>query len=230
VATQAFSGGSQRQALFRAADFAVERVSGLKGFFASKLAFIVERRQDGGAHRRSSLRRAPDYRDNSQALKPRWSPDGRKLLYTSYFKNGFPDIYQIDLSSLQRTSFVTFRGTNSSARYSPNGQQVAMVLSGEVIRDLREQRAGPTGGPAYADGCGRGFPVLFPGRIPVDLYLRCGGRTAALHHARGGRVVASPRHQHQRLLCGAGLEPRQPRPDRLHRPRRTRLPRSRCTT
>jgi len=133
VATQAFSGSSQRQALFRAADFAVERVSGLKGFFASKLAFIVERGGKMEVHTGDlffgDVRQIT--RDNSQALKPRWSPDGRKLLYTSYFKNGFPDIYQIDLSSLQRTSFVTFRGTNSSARYSPNGQQVAMVLSGE---------------------------------------------------------------------------------------------------
>ena len=133
VATQAFSGSSSRQALFRAADFAVERVSGLKGFFASKLAFIVERGGKMEVHTGDlffgEVRQIT--RDNSQALKPRWSTDGRKLLYTSFFKNGFPDIYQIDLSSLQRTAFVTFRGTNSSARFSPNGQQVAMVLSGE---------------------------------------------------------------------------------------------------
>jgi len=133
VASQTITGSSQRNALFRAADFAVERTSGLKGFFGSKLAFIVEKGGKMEVHTGDlffgEVRQIT--RDNSQALKPRWSPDGTKLLYTSFFKNGFPDIYQINLGSLQRTAFVTFQGTNSSARFSPNGQQVAMVLSGE---------------------------------------------------------------------------------------------------
>jgi len=133
VASQTITGSSQRNALFRAADFAVERTSGLKGFFGSKLAFIVETGGKMEVHTGDlffgEVRQIT--RDNSQALKPRWSPDGTKLLYTSFFKNGFPDIYQINLSSLQRTTFVTFQGTNSSARFSPSGQQVAMVLSGE---------------------------------------------------------------------------------------------------
>src|SRR5690606_1547922 len=70
-------------------------------------------------------------RDNALALMPRWSPDGSKLLYTSFYRAGFPDIFQIDLGTYQRTTFVSFKGTNSGARYSPSGQQVAMILSGE---------------------------------------------------------------------------------------------------
>jgi len=133
VASQVFSGTSARNALFRAADFAVEKTSGLKGFFASRLAFIVE---SGKAMEVATgdlffgeVRQIT--RDNSQAMTPRWSPDGRKLLYTSYFRTGFPDVFLLDLGSLQRSTFVSFKGTNMSARYSPNGQQVAMVLSGE---------------------------------------------------------------------------------------------------
>jgi TolB protein len=67
---------------------------------------------------------------------PRWSPDGRHLIYTSFYKSGFPDIFQIDLSSYQRSTFVSFKGTNGGARYSPNGQQVAMVLSGEGTPEI----------------------------------------------------------------------------------------------
>ncbi len=37
----------------------------------------------------------------------------------------------MDLGSLQRNVFVSFKGTNMGARYSPNGQNVAMVLTGE---------------------------------------------------------------------------------------------------
>ncbi len=133
VGSQTFSGSSTRNALFKAADFAVEKTSGLKGFFASKLAFIVER------NRKMEVQTSDLFigesrqitRDNSQAMTPRWSPDGRKILYTSYFRTGFPDIFLLDLGTLQRSTFVSFKGTNMSARFSPNGQQVAMVLSGE---------------------------------------------------------------------------------------------------
>lgn len=133
VTSKVFSGTSLRNALFRAADFAVESTSDLKGFFASKLAFIVDKGGKMEVHTGDlffgEVRQIT--RDNSQALKPRLSPDGTKLLYTSYFRTHSPDIYLIDLNSLQRTTFVSFKGTNSSARFSPNGQQVAMVLSGE---------------------------------------------------------------------------------------------------
>lgn len=129
------AGGTLREALLRAADVAVERTNGvgLRGFFAAKLAFIGER--TGRKEIYTSDLFFGDAkqitRDNSQALTPRWSPDGSKLIYTSYFRSGFPDIFQIDLNNYQRTTFVSFKGTNSGARFSPDGRQVAMVLSGE---------------------------------------------------------------------------------------------------
>ncbi len=135
ILSQTVTGVNARNALLKAADLVVERTNGLglKGFFASKLAFIGER--TGKKEVYTSDLFFGDVkqitRDNSQALTPRWSPDGSKLIYTSYFRSGFPDIFQIDLQNYQRTSFVSFKGTNSGARFSPNGQQVAMVLSGE---------------------------------------------------------------------------------------------------
>lgn len=132
-ASQTFTGTSLRNALFKAADFAVERTSNLKGFFASKLAFIVERNGAMEIYTGDLFfgETRQITRDNKQAMTPRWSPDGSRLLYTSFYKSGFPDIFLIDLNSLQRTTFVSFKGTNSGARFSPSGQQVAMVLSGE---------------------------------------------------------------------------------------------------
>lgn len=130
--SQIANGSSQRNALFRAADLAVKAITGAPGFFASKLAFVSER--SGHSEIFVSDLFMGEARqithDNAHALTPRWSPDGSKLLYTSFFKSGFPDIFQIDLGSMQRTTFASFKGTNSGARYSPNGAQVAMVLSG----------------------------------------------------------------------------------------------------
>ncbi len=133
VLNQVLQGTSQRNALFRAADAAVTATSGLKGFFATRLAFISEYSGKPevftGDLFFGEVRQIT--KDNAQAMRPRWSPDGGKVLYTSFYKSGFPDIFMLDLNSLQRTTFVSFKGTNSSARFSPNGSQVAMVLSGE---------------------------------------------------------------------------------------------------
>jgi TolB protein len=141
-ASEIATGTSLHPALFRAADIAVERTNGLglRGFFTAKLAFIGEGTGKKEIYTSDlffspgSVRRVTS--DNALALTPRWSPDGGKVIYTSFYKSGFPDIFQIDLASGQRTTFVSFRGTNSSARFSPNGAQVAMVLSGEGTPEI----------------------------------------------------------------------------------------------
>lgn len=138
VLNQIVTGKSTRNALFRAADAAVTATSGLKGFFSSRLAFISE--YSGASEVFTGDLFFGEVRqitkDNAHAITPRWSPDGGKILYTSFFKSGFPDIFLIDVNSLQRTVFVSLKGTNSGARFSPNGSQVAMVLSGAGNPDI----------------------------------------------------------------------------------------------
>ena len=135
VASEVATGESERDALFAAADIAVAKTNGLglRGFFRSKLVFIGER--TGHQEIYTSDLFFGDVRqithDRAIAMTPRWSPDGEKVIYTSYFRSGFPDIFEIDLGSYQRTTFVSFKGTNSGAHFSPDGRQVAMVLSGE---------------------------------------------------------------------------------------------------
>ena len=133
VLNQAVSGTSSRNALFRAADLAVKTMTGKPGFFASKIAFIGERTGKPevyvGDLFMGEVKQITN--DKTLAVTPRWSPDGGRLIYTSYFRSGYPDIFVMDLGSLQRNTFVSFKGTNSGARFSPNGQNVAMVLSGE---------------------------------------------------------------------------------------------------
>ena len=140
ISSDVVSGRNESDALLRAADLAVEKTNGLglKGFFTAKIAFI-----GGGGGRREIYTSDLFFRhvtqvthDNALALFPRWSPDGAKLVYTSFYKSGFPDIFQIDLNSYQRTTFVSFKGTNGGARFSPNGGQVAMVLSGEGTPEI----------------------------------------------------------------------------------------------
>ncbi|PHX86776.1 MAG: biopolymer transporter Tol [Opitutia bacterium] len=140
VTSEVVTGSSPRNALLLAADVAVAKTNGLglRGFFASKLAFINERTGKKEIYTGDLMFGEVKQitRDNSITLSPRWSPDGTRLIYTSYYKSGFPDIFTIDLRSFQRTTFVSFKGTNSGARFSPNGSQVAMVLSGEGTPEI----------------------------------------------------------------------------------------------
>ncbi len=138
VVVQVVTGSSMRNALFRAADVAVKATSGLNGFFASRLAFISERTGKMEVYTGDLLfgevRQLTT--DNALAASPRWAPDGRRLIYTGYFRSGRPDIFQIDLNSYQRSTLVSFQGTNGNARFSPDGQRIVMVLSGEGNPDV----------------------------------------------------------------------------------------------
>jgi TolB protein len=135
VASEVATGSTEREALLAAADIAVAKTNGLglRGYFTSKLVFVGER--TGHSEIYTSDLFFGDVRqithDRAIAMTPRWSPDGEKIIYTSFFRSGFPDIFEIDLGTYQRTTFVSFKGTNSGARFSPDGRQVAMVLSGE---------------------------------------------------------------------------------------------------
>jgi TolB protein len=127
-----FAAGSLNEALYAAADAAVRRTIGTPGFFASQLAFISSRTGHSEVYTADILFQNVRQltRDRSQCLSPSLSPDGRTLLYTSYHGTGFPDIYRIDLATGRRTVFAGFRGTNTGANFSPDGRQVAMILSG----------------------------------------------------------------------------------------------------
>src|SRR5204863_7528466 len=113
-------GSTLRNALLRAADFAVEKTNGigLRGFFTGRLAFISQR--SGKSEICISdlfLGEAKQLtHDRALALSPRWSPDGARIIFTSYFKTGAPDIFLWDLASNRRDTYLSLRGTNMGAR------------------------------------------------------------------------------------------------------------------
>ncbi len=127
------SGSSLRNALLRAADAAVLHLTRHPGFFAGRIAFVSERTGHSEIYTSDLFfgEMLQLTSDKAQAVTPRWSPDGRRIIYTGYWRNGFPDIYVIDTATNKRDVFVSIKGTNTGARYSPDGGRVALVLSGE---------------------------------------------------------------------------------------------------
>lgn len=140
VASEIVAGKSWRHALLKAADVAVVKTNGLglRGFFTARLAFLSQRTgKPEVCESDLFLREARQLTHNrSLALSPRWAPDGSRIIYTSYFKSGSPDIFLLDPVSGRQDTFASFRGTNSGARFSPNGQQVAMVLTGGDVSQI----------------------------------------------------------------------------------------------
>ena len=126
------AGRDWQHALLRACDMAVEATLHSKGFFAGKLAFIGKQGGVSEVYTSDLLfnQVRPLTADRALVTGLSWSPDGSKLLYTTYYKSGFPDIYMLNLSSARKQPIATFKGTNSGGAFSPNGASIAMSLSG----------------------------------------------------------------------------------------------------
>ncbi|MFT4902018.1 MAG: TolB protein [Lentimonas sp.] len=131
-------GSDFQNSVLRACDLAVEATLGEKGFFAGKLAFVGKQRGVSELYTSDLLfsRVRPLTSDRSLVTGPSWSPDGQQLLYTTYYKSGFPDIYKMDFSSGRKIPIATFKGTNTGGAVSPDGTRIAMSLSGSAGMEI----------------------------------------------------------------------------------------------
>ncbi len=126
------SGTDDQNAVLRACDVVVEAILRSKGFFAGQLAFVGRQGKITEIYSSDLLfsRVRQLTRDRSLVTGPRWSPDGSRLLFTTYFRSGFPDIYALNVRTGAREPIATYKGTNSGGIFSPDGRSIAMSLSG----------------------------------------------------------------------------------------------------
>ena len=125
----------------KAMDYAVEyigRSANLKGFYSGSLAFLGERTGATELYVSDLFFRTikPFTQDKALLMRPKWSPDGGHLVFTSYYKSGFPDLFIMDLMTKERTTLAAFQGANAGGVISPDGNEVAMTLSVEGNSDL----------------------------------------------------------------------------------------------
>ena len=143
------SGANLVNALMKACDVVVNKTIGAPGFFAGTVAFSYSR--DGGDLSEicvsdmvfQKVRKLTN--DKAASLMPHFSPNGKKVMYTGYYRSGFMDLFEINLSANSRRAFASFKGSNTGGAFSPDGSKVAMVLSSTGNAEVWTANADRTG-------------------------------------------------------------------------------------
>ena len=119
-----------RLAAHRVADEIHEKLTGERGVFATRIAYVLRTGKRFTLHITD-----PDGEGGQIALaspesiiSPAWSPDGKRLAYVS-FETQKAAVWVQDLTSGERRMVASFKGSNSAPAWSPDGQNLVLTLS-----------------------------------------------------------------------------------------------------
>ncbi len=119
-----------RLAAHRIADFIYEKLTGEKGVFSTRIAYVTRSAgrhtlwvSDADGESAQSALASPE-----PIISPAWSPNGLQLAYVS-FEARKPVIYVHTVASGRRRLVANFRGSNSAPAWAPDGRSLAVTLS-----------------------------------------------------------------------------------------------------
>ena len=120
-----------RQGAHLVADFIYETITGEKGIFATRIAYVT---RSGKSH---SLRIADSDGENGQVvitsmdpiISPAWSPNGKEIAYVSFHERQKAVVWAQTIATGARREIAAFRGSNSAPAWSPDGNSLAVTLT-----------------------------------------------------------------------------------------------------
>jgi len=129
------SRGTMRGAAHRAADMIYEKLTGIKGVFGTKVAYVTAAQQGQG--RLYSLIVSDQDGENEHTImestdpimSPAWSPDSRQLAYVS-FEGNRSSIFVQTLRTGNRFQVSSKPGINGAPAFSPDGRKLVVTLGG----------------------------------------------------------------------------------------------------
>ncbi len=181
-----------RRETHRFADRIYEQLTGIKGVFATRVAYVSAREVAGEEIYRlivadyDGANEYPMLESTDPLMSPAWSPDGRRLAYVSFEENR-SSIFVQTLRTRNRIRVSSEPGINGAPSFSPDGRKLVMTLGGidgnldiytldlrtRERRRLTTHRAIDTEGTFSPDGQyiyftsdRSGGPQIY--RIPVD--------------------------------------------------------------
>ncbi|MFC0180194.1 Tol-Pal system beta propeller repeat protein TolB [Thorsellia kenyensis] len=122
-----------RYGVHAVSDEVFEKLTGIKGVFRTKIAYIVKTNTSKYAHEL----RVSDYdgyneitihKASQPLMSPSWSPDGTKIAFVS-FETGPSVIMLQDTQTGQVRKIASFPRHNGAPAFSPDGSKIAMALS-----------------------------------------------------------------------------------------------------
>jgi TolB protein len=122
--------GDLRLAAHRIADFIYEKLTGDKGAFSTRIAYVTKSGSkynlwvaDADGENAQSALNSPE-----PVISPSWAPNGNQLAYVS-FESRKPVVYVHDVATGRRRLVANFKGSNSAPAWSPDGKALALTLS-----------------------------------------------------------------------------------------------------
>lgn len=117
-------------------DLVYEKLTGEKGVFSTRLAYIRVTPIPNSRHKYYSLmvsdvdgyNAKPLLTSTQPIMSPAWSPDGKSIAYVS-FETKLAQIFVSDVATGKRRLISSFPGINGAPAFSPDGRYLAAALS-----------------------------------------------------------------------------------------------------
>lgn len=140
------SAAGLRDLAHRFSDQIFERITGTKGIFSTKLAYVVK---DNSGRREEyrievadwdGARAAVVYRSPQPIISLAWSPDASKIAFVNFNNIGLSQIRELRLANNQVRDLVVLDGINGAPAYSPDGSELAFVSSHQGAANIYVQQ------------------------------------------------------------------------------------------